>query len=513
MTVGRVLAKIQATKRLRAHLEAKQQEREALQASESSPADEVVWAPNPGPQTEFFESDCREVLYGGAAGGGKSSALVALPLKWAGCPGFLSLTLRREGTQLLDLLAKASELYPKVVPGIRFSSPGNRAQYRTPQGAKLLFGHCKDPGDFAQYDGWEINSLGFDELTHFTREQYVKICARVRSARPGLPTIIRATTNPGGEGHAWVFRHWGAWLDPDFEAQGLPPKTGRPKGPPAKPGEIWWIRTAKDGTETYYSSDPGDEPGRPPALSRTFIPAKLSDNPRLFENDPNYVAQLHMLDAVRRAQLEDGDWLVKPAAGLYFKRSWCLVVERSDIPRDAEFCRFWDRAGTEESEGGDPDYTCGVLMARSGSMFWVVDRLKERWSPGKVETLIEQTAAMDCTTWGMGVLTVVAQDPGQAGKDQAQHTISAMQEYRVGARRETGSKLVRFGPFSSQAEHGNVRVCRGAWNEDYFQTLEAFDGAGKVHDDDADATSGAYKELLRIDPGSASTATRPSREV
>lgn len=490
--------------------------RESLRSAPSAefvdPA--AVFVPNPGPQAEFWASECREVLYGGQAGGGKSAALVALPLRWAHLPGFLALTLRRESTQTEDLVSKSRELYPRAFPGL---SPTKSPRFRWdfPLGAKVLYGHCKDEDSYSQYDGWEINLVCFDELTHFTERQYKAICARVRSSRPGYPTYIRATTNPGGVGHEWVLRRWGAWLDPDFEAPGLPPKDDRPPGPPARPGEVWWVRTDPDGGEEYFRECPppllrenGTESN---ALSRTFIPAKLSDNPHLLLNDPSYSDQLDSLDPVRRAQLRDGNWLVKPAAGLYFKRSWCQLVELEDVPPDAELVRYWDRASTDESAGGDPDYTAGVLMARSGHTYWVVNAIWRRMSPGRVDSLIEETARLDHEQWG-DVMVAGSQDPGQAGVDQAHRFVAAMDGYRVAVRRETGDKVVRFGPFSSQAEHGNVRVVRGVWNNGYFGFLEAFPTKGE-HDDPVDATSGAHRELSAGGGGYSGSAKRPQREV
>lgn len=464
------------------------------------------WTPNPGPQKEFVESTCREILYGGAAGGGKSEALTALPLLWMHLKGFLSLTLRRSSTQLPDLLKKSERLYKNAL-GIKPASPkkwGGRTTYHQRNGGESVFGHCNLTTDHKQFDGWEINLLNFDELTHFTETQYKYICARVRSADPNLPTFIRATTNPGGEGHAWVFKHWGAWLDPEFEADGLPSlsereigENGKPLSPPAKPGEVWWIRTNADGSEKYFRSDPGTEPGETIALSRTFIPAKLSDNPILSKNDPAYAAQINTLDAVRRAQLGDGNWLIKPAAGLFFKRRWCQFVDKTDIPAGAIFVRFWDRAGTEKTDDNDPDFTVGLLMARFDNTYWVVDRTKGQWSPGKVEEKILECAKFDHDNVSPESLTVVAKDPGQAGKSQALHTVQNLSGYRVSMLAEGGSKLARFGPFSSQAEHGNVRICKGAWNDDYCTCLEEFDGQEKQHDDDADGTSGAFTMLAR----------------
>lgn len=482
---------------------------------------EGIWEPNSDPQRQFVESDCHEILYGGAAGGGKSAATTALPIRWMHLPGFLCLVLRRDSTHLADLLSKAEGLYPKVI-GARATAPkkwGTRTAYQVPGGGTVVYGHCQLEKNYSQFDGWEINLLCFEELTHFTERQYKYICARVRSSKANLPTLIRATTNPGGVGHDWVFKHWGAWLNPKFEAEGLPsPEEREPGQPPAKPGEVWWIETVSEGKatrEVYHRQDVSDPATKRVSLSRTFIPAKLSDNVDLVRNNPGYAAELDKLDAVRRAQLLGGDWLAKPAKGLYFQRRWCLFVDRNDIPAGAIFLRFWDRAGTEKREDNDPDYTVGVLMARHGSTYWIVDRKKGQWSPGKVDSVISETTKADALLYGGETLCVVAQDPGQAGKSQALRTVEDLAGFRVGLHKETGSKLARFGPFSSQAEHGNVRICKAAWNDDYCACLEDFDGLEKEHDDDADATSGAFTKLARyrLEGGDAVVRTKQTREV
>ena len=153
------------------------------------PRDLLKWNPQAGPQTEFFYCDADECLYGGAAGGGKSSGEVALPLRWVHRSEFRALILRRETTQLQDLLDKAAALYPAEVPGARWR--GDILTWTFPSGAKILFGHCKDPGDWEKYAGHEYHLIEFDELTHFLLVQYREITKRVRSAAVGLPRYVR----------------------------------------------------------------------------------------------------------------------------------------------------------------------------------------------------------------------------------------------------------------------------------------------------------------------------------
>lgn len=465
-------------------------ERIAQARGPAAPSIEEHWRPNPGPQEQFFNSDCREILYGGSAGGGKSAALTALLLKYSHLPGFNGVVFRRESGQFRDLIVKSEALFPRVYPGLTpVYSP--HFKWTFPAGGTAHYRHLQHEKDARAYDGWEINFLGFDELTHFLESQYLALLARVRSSDPRLPRIIRSTTNPGGPGHDWVFRRWGAWLDPEFDAQGLGRRVsddGAP-APPALPGEVLWVRTLDDGTERFYRERPPDEPGLPPALSRTFIPAKLSDNPHLAQNDPEYVAALNSLDPVRRAQLKEGDWLVKPAAGLLFKRSWVQFVDA--VPAGALRVRYWDLAATEDSSDANPDWTVGVLLAKVDDLVFIEDVIRVRSNPGEVERLIINTAEAD----GPSVFVGLPQDPGQAGKFQASHLVKRLEGFTTLVEIESGDKVTRFGPFSAQAEHGNVRIVRGAWNKAYIEELEAFPTKG-VKDDQVDATSGAYKRAV-----------------
>jgi predicted phage terminase large subunit-like protein len=465
-----------------------------MQTDPLPPRIESVWQPNPGPQSEFFCSTCREILYGGAAGGGKSAALTALILKWSHLRAYEAVVLRRESVQLDDLIQKSKTLFPQLYPGLSPVHSPN-FEWTFPAGGKAKYRHCQKLDDYAKFDGWEINLLCFDELTHFTERQYKAICARVRSADPKLPTLIRATTNPGGDGHEWVFRHWGAWLDPEFKAPGLPERkseSGKPL-PPALPSEVWWIRTLGDGSEQYFQTEPPAEPGVPPALSRTFIPAKLEDNPHLAETDPAYVAQLNALDPVRRAQLKGGDWLIKPGAGRYFKRAWVKFADSppTDVLRRV---RAWDLAGTEKKDAkDDPDWTVGVLMSlgRDGRTY-VEDVVRFRGNPGEVSRRVRETAEMD----GPTVAIVIPQDPGQAGKSQVFNYRRELIGFPVKSRPVTGDKVTRFGPFSSQAEGEQVTLVRGPWNALYCGELEGFPEGS--HDDQVDATSDAFGAIARV---------------
>jgi len=232
---------------------------------------------------------------------------------------------------------------------------------------------------------------------------------------------------------------------------------------------------------------PGFEVPRP--ISVTFIPASVFDNPALLQVNPEYVSWLRSLPLLECERLLGGNWKIRPAAGLYFKREWCAVVD--EVPADLDhIVRYWDLAATEKTEFNDPDWSVGIKLGRDrNGGYWLLDMVRRRANPGDVERLLLDTATQD----GKRVRIGFGQDPGQAGKNQAFYLVRALGGFSVGPARESGDKLTRFGPFSSQCRAGNVKIRRGAWNEELFRVLEGFPDL--AHDDEVDACSGALEML------------------
>jgi predicted phage terminase large subunit-like protein len=152
--------------------------------------------------------------------------------------------------------------------------------------------------------------------------------------------------------------------------------------------------------------------------------------------------------------------------------------------------RYWDLAATEKTELNDPDWTVGIELGRDkNDGYWLVDAVRVRANPGDVERLLLDTAAQD----GNKVKIGFGQDPGQAGKSQAQYLVRALSSFTVTPATESGDKRTRFGPFSSQCRAGNVKILRGSWNEDLFRVLEGFPEL--AHDDEVDASSDTLEML------------------
>jgi predicted phage terminase large subunit-like protein len=442
----------------------------------------VLWKPNPGPQTKFLSSGAYEVLYGGAAGAGKSIGLLMAPTRYIGAPSFRALLLRRTFPELEKSLIELShQYYPALAPGARYHD--QRKCWSFPSGAKIWFGHLEHEKDVHSHQSAEYQFIGFDELTSFTEKQYTYLLSRARSSK-GIPIRIRAGTNPGNIGHEWVLRRWGPWLNPgDAPVQ-------------AEPGQVLWCREGQSDSVEWFAH------GETGALSRQFIPGRLSDNPHLLDNDPDYIYRLDSLDPVERARLRDGNWLVAPAAGMYFKRSWVTFV--SQAPVLARRVRYWDFAATKKTKNSrDPDWTVGVRLALTNlGQHFVEDVVRFRGDPREVERQLVTTAELD----GPSVMVGLERDPGQAGKYQTDQFIRLLNGHHVRVFAPISDKIQRFGPFSSQASGGNVQIVRGPWNEAYVRELEAFpDGA---HDDQVDATSGAHMALS----GASSTGARSGKQ-
>ncbi len=432
--------------------------------------------PQPGPQEAFLATPADIAIYGGAAGGGKTFALLIEPLRHIAVEGFGAVVFRRTSTQIRQeggLWDESARLY-KLVGG---RPREQRLDWRFPSGARVGFSHLEYERDRFNWDGAQIPLLGFDQLEHFTYRQFFYLLGRNRSTC-GVRPYVRATCNPDPDSWLADFVAW--WIDP---ASGYPiaERAGRLRWFLRLGDEIAWADSEEELLAEHGS-------GATP-LSVTFIPARVTDNRVLLRRDPGYVAKLRALPTVERERLEKGNWKIRPAAGLYFRRDDFEIVDA--LPAGGRGVRCWDLAATEPQPGSDPDWTAGVKMMRAESgLFFVEDVRRLRGSPLKVERAVKNTASAD----GKAVEIGLPQDPGQAGKAQAQRFVRALAGYNVRIRRESGDKITRAAPLSAQAEAGNVKLLRGPWNDAFLAELENFP---EGHDDQVDAAAGAFDMLTR----------------
>lgn len=269
---------------------------------------EVIFTPNPGPQTEFLAASEREVLYGGAAGGGKTYSLIADPMRYFDNPQFNGLILRRTNDELREIIWKTQEIYPKAFKGAKWQE--KKSQWVFPSGARLWLTYLERDEDVLRYQGQAFSYIAFDELTqHPTPFAWNYMRSRLRTTDPDLPIFMRATTNPGGPGHGWVKA---MFVDP-------------------APANTAFAATDIDtGVELRYPDSHPEKAGQP-LFNRRFIPASLYDNPYL-SNDGAYEANLLSLPEMQRRQLLEGDWAIATGAAFPEFRTSVHVVDPFEIP-------------------------------------------------------------------------------------------------------------------------------------------------------------------------------------
>jgi phage terminase large subunit-like protein len=458
--------------------------------------------PNPGPQTHFLSTPADIAIFGGAAGGSKTYGLLLEAIRHVEDPHYGFVILRRKTTHIRmegGLWDRSEEIFPLL----RARPNQSALRWIFPSGATGKFWHLEHEKSKFDFDGAEIPMLGFDELQHFTRGQFFYLLSRIRSTRVNFRPYVRATCNPDAD----------SWLA-DFIAWWIDPKTGYPI--PERSGIIRWFFRFKDefiwgNSVRELVQDYGINPIQPKSV--TFIPAKLSDNPHMLENDPDYLTNLLAQSEVDRERLLEGNWKIRYVAGTFFRREWWKILDELPGPV-VDAVRYWDLAATEgddQDEKAKGSRTAGVHMVRCqvafGSVYVIVHCKAFRASPGQVDNWVIKTAADDQEQWACAV--AIERDPGQAGIAQAYHFIEKLEAYEVLVNAVHESKGARAKPCSAQVEHHRLVLLRGEWTDAFIDEASAFDGRGKYPCDRIDAMSGAYSLLLRRSGGLSGDIGKP----
>jgi predicted phage terminase large subunit-like protein len=457
--------------------------------------------PQAGPQMQFLSSSADIAIYGGSAGGGKTWALLMEPLRHIHNPEFGAVFFRRSTVQIRNeggLWDESLKLYSTLGASPR----ENVLDWKFPAGSAVTMAHLEHDKTVNNYQGSQIPLILFDELTHFSEKQFFYMLSRNRSMC-GVRPYVRATCNPDAD--SWVARFIEWWID---QETGLPilERSGKVRWFVRIGDKIVWASDPAELAEYTMLGEDGEQVPIPPK-SVTFIAARLTDNKALMAADPGYMASLMALPTVERERLLGGNWKIRPAAGLYFKREWVTQSSMLDrVPPDCRWVRGWDLAATPKTDGNDPDATAGVKVGRCpDGRIIVADARWGHHGPSGVRAMLKGTAGED----GPETEVNIPQDPGQAGKSQVADIAKHLEGYNVRFSTESGDKINRFSPFSAQAEAGNVWVVRGSWNEAWFSELEGFPMA--AHDDAVDGTSRAFNALLNEAPQVAMMLTKRHR--
>lgn len=457
--------------------------------------EKIVLAPQKGPQEMFLATSADICIYGGAAGGGKTFGLLLEPLRYMNNPDYNATIFRRDYTQVTSpggLWDSSRKIYRYVKGSQPLKTP--KLHWTFKRGASVNFAHLGRDEDCDDWQGSQLTMIGFDELTHFSEYQFFYMLSRNRTDS-GVKPYVRATCNPDAD--SWVAEFISWWINQE---------TGYPI--PERSGVIRWMVRLNE-VVTWFDSreeavqgaiENGVKPERAETMPKsvTFIASTLHDNKILMKNDPGYLANLQAMALVQRERLLHGNWKIKAAAGLMFKRVKVNMLE--EIPPDViKWARGWDLAATSEDEKGDPAYTAGVLIGkRRNGRYIVADVINRRLSSSDVREIIRQTCIADRAKYGR-VATRLPQDPGQAGKDQAQSFMKLLAGFTVKCIQESGDKVTRAEPFSAQwlglegMDKGNVDVLIAPWNEEYFNECENFPQS--KFKDMVDASSSAFTEL------------------
>lgn len=404
----------------------------------------------------FILDEHREAMYGGAAGPGKSWALLAAALMHVDVPGYHALILRRsyQDLRLPNALMPVAREWLQGTDAIELQ--GGRS-WLFPSGATLTFSYLASEAHKFRYASAAFSFIGFDELTQFTKTQYTFLFSRVRQSIAGdlrdVPLRVRSASNPGGPGHGWVKTRF---IDPHR------------------------------------------------VLRRIFIPATMDENPHL--DKVAYREMLAELDPVTRLQLEHGRWDVRPAGNFYKATTFRLVEGPVLDPAGVQVlrCRAWDLAATEAEKGKDPDWTVGALIAyvTSTKRWRVEDVVRVQEGPDDLERTLQATARRD----GRMIPIVIEEEGGSSGKlamrDLRRRVLAG---YAVTAIRPTGSKPERARLSASLIANGDMDFVLGLWTPEFVDELVAFPTG--EHDDQVDALAHATHHISAM---LGTTASAPS---
>jgi phage terminase large subunit-like protein len=477
----------------------------------------IVYRPQEGAQEIAMNCPANIVVYGGAAGSGKTHLMLLRPLLQIHDPKFNAIFFRRTGPQLTgagSVWDEAKMLYADFGARVR----ENDREIIFPSGAKMKFSHMEHEKNKMDHQGKQYTHVYFDEGTHFTQGQITYLMSRLRSAAEA-PSSMFISCNPDPDSFIAQLIDW--WLDDD----GFPDKekSGKTKFYGSVNNDIYFTDTEEEMAELYpqvvWIPKPDGTKIYASPKTITFIGGTIFDNPALIASNPQYLAELNALPQVEKDRLLHGNWYARPVGSSHFQRKWLPVVEK--VPKGAIYCRAWDKAATEPSEVNQhPDYTASVKMAKDRHGFFylmgdyheenfdkrdskhtkIEGRFRER--SGIRDTLIQKQAERD----GTGCTVVFSQDPGSAGvtefTESAKKLICEGHVVKKDPAPTQNGKLTRYLPFSSAAENGLVFLVKSTFSpatlDAYFKESEAFDGlrsSDHRKDDWPDCTASAFNYL------------------
>jgi predicted phage terminase large subunit-like protein len=407
---------------------------------------------------KFLLLDVLEALYGGAAGGGKTDALLMAAVMYVDKPRYSAILFRDTlaNLELSEGLIERSHDWGWEDLGAKYN--GSTYTWAFPSGAKITFGYMNGPNDHLRYKSTEWQYAGWDQVEDIRVKQYEFMFSRLRrlEGMEDVPLRVRATANPGGL----------EWVEKRF---------------------------VNEATRKH---------------NVVFIPATMDENDYL--DRKSYERSLQELDPITYQQMRNGIWGLRQKGAIFdgtrFKR-----IPELPYGKHLYGVRYWDLAGTEElvedekTKQKGPAYTVGTLLLTSGDGDYYVKNVERgRWSPATIEARVAMAAARDQQLVKQGLVRYIRirmeQEPGQSGKAEIDsYARRVLQGYEFSGDKVTGSKFDRARPWASAVERGAVYLVEGKdqsegeWIEAYIREHEAFpEGEYK---DQVDSSSGCYNTL------------------
>jgi predicted phage terminase large subunit-like protein len=451
----------------------------------------LIIKPQPGPQEKGLKTKADISIMGGAAGVGKTFALILETLRHIDNPQFGAVIFMRTSNLITNqgsLWDKTLQIYPQFK-----AKPRESRQYLDwtfPSGARIKFSGMELEQSALDWKGAEIPLTGWDQLEAFTEFQFWYLLSRSRSMC-GVKPYVRATCNPDPDSFLATLLSW--WIGDDGYA--IPERSGVIRWFVRLNDEIYW----DDSRDAVIAQmvELGCDSREVLPKSLTFIPGSIYDNKILLEKDPGYLANLKALPYVEQERLLGGNWKVRPAAGKIFNRADVEIIDAA--PAEGPTVRAWDKASTPQTNksGGEnkKDRTAGVKMRRHGDYFFILDCVADRWNAVDRDKVIKQTARID----GKSCDVFTEQEGGSGGKKDAEDTIRQLAGWSVSAETSSGPKLLRWRAFASQWKAGNVKIVKGRWNEMLLSELHSADGKDGRIDDIVDACACAFNYLTDMD--------------
>lgn len=418
------------------------------------------YTPTPKQAAFLLIDDVKEVLYGGAASGGKSVGQLMAALQYVDVPGYSAILFRRTYSDLAlpgALMEMARRWLSPFIQTKEVHWSEKNKVYTFPSGATLSFGYLENDRDCERYQGAEFQYIGIDECTHISPTNYRYMFSRLRKTVDiPVPLRFRATCNPGGMYGDWYY-------------------------------------------ERFFLN----------RENRVFIPAGIYDNPYVDTED--YIESLNELDPVTREQLLNGNWQVHEA-GEMFSREWFTEVGPEDLPKKMRLVRCWDTASTDTKgmrgnrKNPDPDYTASVKVGYYSGIYYILDITRDRKKPMEIENLVALNADAD----GSACDIRMEQEPGSSGEMVIDHyKRNVVPKYNFDGIKLSGSKTDRASIASSACQAGKVCILRTCRNKAaFYDEVDSFPYGS--HDDMVDAFSDSINHFAKAAVRRAPTGLKKS---